>query len=92
MKNFFKTALLVILVVLLASTFFTSSAEKKSEILDSEIFQIESQDSFTDGKNEEIVVNEEGNIFAKIGAGISNIFYAILNFISSVIAQIFLIL
>ncbi len=90
MKNFLKTAFLVILVVLLASTFFKDSNDVHQDSLDSNILQVEDHNSVIDGVDDDIVIIEDNNIFAKIGAGISSLIYAIVNFISSIIANIFI--
>ena len=90
MKNFLKTAFLVILVVLLASTFFKDSNDVHQDSLDSNILQVEDHNSVVDGVDDDIVIIEDNNIFAKIGAGISSLIYAIVNFISSIIANIFI--
>lgn len=90
MKNFFKYGFFILLIVLLIATLFdTSSDSKGSTSLDSNALIVESNDNIDVDDIETPVYKEDSNIFAKIGAFLSNLIYQISNFIFSLISKLF---
>lgn len=89
MKNFFKYGFLTLLVILLIGTLFNSTSNNEKQVeLDSNILIVESNDDIEINDNE-TPKPESANVFAKIGAFISNVIYKIFNFFFSFISHIF---
>lgn len=88
MKNFFKYSFLIILVVLLIGSIFKENETQHNSSLDSNVLIVESNNEIEVDEITTQSPNNSANIFAKIGAFISNIIYKLFEFIFSIISKV----